>query len=34
MERGELPNDPEWIGAIVQDICFRNAAVYFGFPNQ
>lgn len=31
MERGELPADFEWIGKIVQDICYRNAVSYFGF---
>lgn len=30
MENGELPNDVEWIGEIVKDICFRNANNYFG----
>lgn len=33
MERGELPDQLEWIGAVVQDICYRNAAEYFGFSN-
>ncbi len=31
IENGELPNDMNWIGGIVQDICFRNAERYFGF---
>ncbi len=31
METGLLPNDREWIGSVVQDICYRNAADYFGF---
>lgn len=31
IERGELPNDGNWIGLIVEDICYRNAEQYFGF---
>lgn len=31
IERGELPADIPWIGKIVQDICYNNAAAYFGF---
>ncbi|MBE9664280.1 glucuronate isomerase [Mucilaginibacter myungsuensis] len=31
VENGELPNDIEWIGKIVQDICFYNAREYFGW---
>ena len=31
IENGELPNDIEWVGKIVQDICFHNANHYFGF---
>src|SRR5690606_29956937 len=31
VENGELPNDMEWIGKIVQDICYRNAKAYFGW---
>ena len=30
MEAGELPNDFELIGSMVKDICFGNAATYFG----
>ncbi|MEI6411816.1 MAG: glucuronate isomerase [Bacteroidota bacterium] len=33
MENGELPDQFEWIGEIVRDICYRNAAAYFGFSN-
>jgi glucuronate isomerase len=29
IERGELPNDLEWTGKIVQDICYYNAKGYF-----
>jgi len=31
MVSGELPDDPAWIGGIVQDICYHNASRYFGF---
>jgi glucuronate isomerase len=31
IENGELPNDLEWTGKIVQDICYHNAKNYFGF---
>lgn len=31
---GQLPDDLPWIGGIVQDICYRNAARYFGFALQ
>jgi glucuronate isomerase len=31
MEKGELPNDIEWTGKIIQDICYHNASRYFGF---
>lgn len=31
MENGELPEDYEWIGGIVQDICYNNARAYFNF---
>jgi glucuronate isomerase len=30
VENGELPDDMELLGGIVKDICFRNAAAYFG----
>jgi len=29
IENGELPNDLEWTGKIVQDICYNNAKQYF-----
>lgn len=32
IEKGELPGDIEWIGKIVQGICFNNAKNYFGWP--
>jgi glucuronate isomerase len=31
IEKGLLPNDVEMIGHMVQDICYHNAADYFGF---
>ena len=34
MEAGLLPNDLEWIGGMVQDICYRNAKGYFGFDSS
>ena len=30
VENGELPNDIELIGGIIEDICFNNAREYFG----
>ena len=31
MESGELPNDIEWTGKVIQDICYNNTKVYFGW---
>jgi len=31
MERGLIPADVKLVGGIVQDICYNNAASYFGF---
>ena len=31
IQQGPLPNDFELIGKMVQDICYNNAAEYFGF---
>lgn len=31
IENGELPNDIEWVGKVVQDICYNNANHYFGW---
>jgi glucuronate isomerase len=31
IEEGELPNDIEWIGKMIQDICYYNAKNYFEF---
>ncbi|MEP6845072.1 MAG: glucuronate isomerase [Panacibacter sp.] len=33
MEQGELPNDIEWVGKVIQDICFHNAKNYFNWPH-
>ena len=29
MESGELPDNKEWIGKVIQDICYNNAKGYF-----
>ncbi len=31
IEKGELPNDMEWLGKMVQDISYNNAKEYFDF---
>ncbi len=31
---GELPDQIEWIGGVIRDICFNNAANYFGFSDH
>ncbi len=31
MQQGLLPDDIEMIGSLVQDVCYRNAASFFGF---
>ena len=31
IENGELPADIKWTGKIIQDICYNNAATYFGW---
>ena len=31
VEKGELPNDIEWIGQLIGDICFNNAKNYFNW---
>ncbi|EMS31938.1 Uronate isomerase [Mariniradius saccharolyticus AK6] len=33
MQNGLLPQDEDWIGKIVQDICYFNAKNFFGFHN-
>lgn len=32
VEKGELPNNLPWIGKVIQDICYHNAARYFDWP--
>jgi glucuronate isomerase len=32
IERGELPRDFPLAGRMVQDICWNNAAAFFGIP--
>ncbi|HEX8608228.1 MAG TPA: glucuronate isomerase, partial [Pedobacter sp.] len=34
IENGELPNDLQWTGKIVQDICYFNAKEYFDFDKK
>lgn len=35
VENGELPWDEQWLGKIIQDICYTNAKSYFNFsPNN
>jgi len=31
IENGELPDDREWTGKVIQDICYHNAAGYFNW---
>ncbi len=31
VEKGELPEDIEWLGKVVKDICYFNAKQYFNF---
>jgi glucuronate isomerase len=31
VERGELPDQDDLTGRLVEDICYRNAARYFGW---
>ena len=33
MENGELPGDIDWIGKLIQDICFNNAKNYFNWQH-
>lgn len=33
IENGELPNDIEWVGKVIKDICFYNARSYFGWQS-
>ena len=31
IEQGELPNDTEWVGKVIRDICYANAKNYFNW---
>lgn len=31
IEKGELPNDTNWVGQQIQNICYNNANTYFGW---
>jgi glucuronate isomerase len=31
VENGEVPYDKEWLGKLIQDICYHNAKTYFNF---
>lgn len=31
MENGQIPNDINWVGKIIEDICFNNTREYFGW---
>jgi glucuronate isomerase len=33
IENGELPNDIEWTGQVIRDICFNNAKNYFNWQH-
>lgn len=34
VEQGELPWDEQWLGKIIQDVCYFNAKAYFNFSPQ
>ncbi|MCI4670690.1 MAG: glucuronate isomerase [Bacteroidia bacterium] len=34
VHKGELPNDLQWLGKILKDICYHNAKTYFDFPEK
>lgn len=34
IENGELPNDIEWTGKIIRDICYHNASHYFNWKEE
>ena len=34
IENGELPNDIEWTGKIIQNICYNNALNYFNWQSS
>lgn len=34
MENGEITKNEKLVGKVIQDICYYNAAAYFGIGNQ
>lgn len=34
VENGELPDDLNWLGEVVQNICYTNAKTFFGFTTR
>ncbi|UFH52737.1 glucuronate isomerase [Spirosoma sp. KNUC1025] len=34
IENGELPDDIDWMGNVVQNVCYGNAKTYFGFSSK
>ena len=34
VDSGRLPNDLDWLGSMVHDVCVANAVDYFGFPKE
>ena len=34
VEKGEMPNDVQWIGKIIQNICYNNASNYFNWQEE
>lgn len=34
IEKGEIPDNPAWVGKMIQDICYHNAASYFNWPRE
>ena len=34
IENGELPNDIDWVGKVIQDICYHNAKNYFNWQKK
>jgi glucuronate isomerase len=34
IENGELPNDINWTGKVIQDICYYNAEKYFNWKEK
>jgi glucuronate isomerase len=34
IESGQLPNDIDWIGQVIKDICYNNANNYFNWHSQ